>query len=186
LRYPQESCWSFSLRNAMNRHVVPLRPRSDFIDSVATIIKVLKLSLQSSIRMISENALTMPAAAYRLNRQAQNFGLAETPSRPADQQLHPHHRSIHHELPPYRQGRRPREARCHRPPIPAQRLCRGRLGQDQALPSSSASGTHCQCLSESTIRGLAGIAHEAGLTTRCTVHVQVARCVCLPLIRPTP
>jgi hypothetical protein len=60
----------------------------------------------------------------------------------ADQQLHPHHTSIHHELPPYRQGRRPREASRHRPPHPAQRLRRGRLRQDQAVPSSSSPGTH--------------------------------------------
>jgi hypothetical protein len=68
----------------------------------------------------------------------------------ADQQLHPHHTSIHHELPPYRQGRRPREASRHRPPHPAQRLRRGRLRQDQAVPSSSSPGTHCPWLAHMT------------------------------------
>jgi hypothetical protein len=97
---------------------------------------------------------------------------------PADQQLHPHHPSIHHELLPYRQGRRPREACCHRSPDPAQRLRRGRLRQDQALPSSSSPGmhhfhpsgdAHCDFLKKTSWIGANSVLHSLSTSHRmCT------------------
>lgn len=73
-----------------------------------------------------------------------NFGGAGSTRRtaPASQQLHPHHPEFHHELSPHCQGRSPRQASGHRPPPRSQGLRRRRLGQDQALPSSPAPGTH--------------------------------------------
>jgi hypothetical protein len=71
----------------------------------------------------------------------QNFTIHDR-NTPVISQLHPHDAPIHHELPPHRQSCPPGMPHRYCSPTPAQRVCRGSLRQDQALPSSPTPGTH--------------------------------------------